>query len=140
MRDEYIDEMINTMPNASIRREGRHDRLNGAINNIQGTVLVFVNSAKGYASRIARPALEMALQHQNRPDNIATIFAGTDTEATLHAQKYFPNQAVSSPSFTVMHNGVVLDILNRSRIEAVEPPEVAALLVKMFDKYCISRG
>ena len=47
-----------------------------------GTVLMITNSVCGCAAGKARPAIGMALQHANRPDVAATVFAGADVAAT----------------------------------------------------------
>ena len=47
-----------------------------------GTTLVFVNSVCGCAAGGARPALRLALKNDVLPDNVFTVFAGQDREAT----------------------------------------------------------
>ena len=42
----------------------------------KGTTLVFINSVCGCAAGGARPALGLALQHPNRPQQVVTVFAG----------------------------------------------------------------
>ena len=42
------------------------------------TVMVVVNSVCGCAAGKARPGVAMALQHQTKPDVVATVFAGAD--------------------------------------------------------------
>ena len=51
------------------------------VQNNQGTVMVVVNSICGCAAGKARPGIALALQHETRPDNVATVFAGADIEA-----------------------------------------------------------
>ena len=53
------------------------------------TVMVVVNSVCGCAAGKARPGVAMALQHQTKPDVVATVFAGADVEATERARGYF---------------------------------------------------
>ena len=52
----------------------------------QGTALLIVNSVCGCAAGMARPGVRMALQHERKPDRVATVFAGQDLEATARAR------------------------------------------------------
>src|SRR5512147_114472 len=69
-----------------------------AVKNTRGTLMIVVNSVCGCAAGKARPGLAMALGHDNRPDVVATVFAGADIEATDRARSYFTGHAPSSPS------------------------------------------
>jgi len=60
--------------------------------------MMVVNSVCGCAAGKARPGIAQALQHKNRPDVLATVFAGADIEATDRARQYFTGYAPSSPS------------------------------------------
>ncbi len=102
-----------------------------------GTALVFVNSVCGCAGGIARPALQMAMGHKVLPDVIATVFASTDREATMRARSYFGGMPPSSPSFALLRDGKLIQMIHRSDIEIREPEEVAALLTAAFDSHCL---
>jgi putative YphP/YqiW family bacilliredoxin len=101
-----------------------------------GTTLVFVNSVCGCAAGNARPALRLALAHPVRPQEIVTVFAGQDVEATARARQYFPDYAPSSPSMALFRDGEVMHFVHRHQIEARSPQDVAANLTAAFDKYC----
>jgi len=101
-----------------------------------GTTLVFVNSTCGCAGGIARPALGMALSHSIKPKNLTTVFASTDREATSRAREYFTSMPPSSPSFALLKDGKLVEMLHRSDIERCTPEEVASKLTQLFDKYC----
>lgn len=101
-----------------------------------GTTLVFVNSTCGCAGGIARPALGIALSHGTKPKNVTTVFASTDREATARAREYFTAMPPSSPSFALLRDGKLLEMLHRSDIERSSPEEVASKLTKLFDTYC----
>ena len=47
-----------------------------------GTTLVVVNSVCGCAAANARPAVKISLGNKKTPDNLVTVFAGVDREAT----------------------------------------------------------
>ena len=48
----------------------------------KGTTLVVVNSVCGCAAANARPGAKIALRNEKTPDNLYTVFAGVDREAT----------------------------------------------------------
>jgi putative YphP/YqiW family bacilliredoxin len=45
------------------------------VKNSQGTLMVVVNSICGCAAGKARPGVALALQHEVKPDKVATVFA-----------------------------------------------------------------
>lgn len=102
----------------------------------KGTTLVFVNSVCGCAGGVARPALARALQHAIKPDRIATVFASGDREATMRAREYFSGMPPSSPSFALMKDGKLVEMIHRSDIEVSDVESVAAKLTETFDKFC----
>ncbi|HUQ34316.1 MAG TPA: BrxA/BrxB family bacilliredoxin, partial [Pyrinomonadaceae bacterium] len=74
------------------------EQVDAALADSQGTLMVVVNSICGCAAGKARPGVARALQHQVRPDRVATVFAGADIEATEKARGYFTGYRPSSPS------------------------------------------
>ena len=54
-----------------------------------GISLFVVNSVCGCAAGGARPGIKIAVQHSVKPDNLFTVFAGQDIEATNKAREYF---------------------------------------------------
>ena len=52
-----------------------------------GTTLIVVNSVCGCAARNARPGVIMSLSNESTPDNLCTVFAGFDIEATEAARE-----------------------------------------------------
>lgn len=102
----------------------------------KGTVLVFVNSVCGCAAGGARPALSIALKHSNVPQQVVTVFAGQDTDATARARQYFSEYAPSSPSIALFRDGDVVHFVHRHMIEGHSPADVAKNLMSAFDKFC----
>ena len=49
--------------------------------------MLVVNSVCGCAAGKARPGIAVALQNANRPDVVATVFAGADIDATDRARR-----------------------------------------------------
>jgi len=101
-----------------------------------GVTMMVVNSVCGCAAGKARPGIAMALQHPNRPDTLATVFAGADVEATDRARSYFTGFAPSSPSIALMRDGKLLYMVERRDIESRSAQSIADLLTMAFDKYC----
>src|SRR6266480_990381 len=92
----------------------------------QGTTMIVVNSVCGCAAGRMRPAVRAALQHATRPDNIYSVFAGQDKEATDRARSYFTGYPPSSPSIAILRDGQLLYMLERRQIETREAPAIAA--------------
>jgi putative YphP/YqiW family bacilliredoxin len=98
--------------------------------------MVIVNSVCGCAAGKARPGVAMALQHQTKPEIVATVFAGADIEATERARSYFTGYPPSSPSIALMRDGKLLWMLERRNIENQSADMIAKNLTDAFEKYC----
>jgi putative YphP/YqiW family bacilliredoxin len=101
-----------------------------------GVVMMVVNSVCGCAAGKARPGIAMALHHPNRPDVLATVFAGADVDATEHARRQFSGFAPSSPSIALLRDGKLLYMVERRDIEQRSAEAIADLLTMAFDKFC----
>jgi putative YphP/YqiW family bacilliredoxin len=101
----------------------------------RGTLLVFVNSVCGCAAGNARPALRLALEHSVLPQQVVTVFAGQDIDATSRARQYFAEYQPSSPSIALFRDGEVVHFVHRHQIEGRSPQLIAGELVKAFDKH-----
>jgi putative YphP/YqiW family bacilliredoxin len=106
------------------------------IRNSQGTVMVVVNSVCGCAAGKARPGIALALQHETRPERVATVFAGADIEATAQARSYFKGYQPSSPSIAILKDGQLVYMLERSQIENKFAEQIAEELKRAFDQHC----
>lgn len=102
----------------------------------EGTAMVFVNSVCGCAAGGARPALAMALGHAVKPQQLYSVFAGQDLDATARARSYFAEYQPSSPSVAILRDGEVVHFVHRHMIEGRRPETIAADLVAAFEKYC----
>jgi bacilliredoxin len=110
-----------------------------AVKNSSGTVLLVVNSVCGCAAGKARPGIAAALRNPNRPDVVATVFAGADIDATDRARQYFTGYAPSSPSVGLLRDGKLLYMMERSQIESRNAEMIAAELAQAFDKFCVGQ-
>jgi len=101
-----------------------------------GTTMMVVNSVCGCAAGKARPGIAMALQHEVRPKNIATVFAGADIDATDRARQLMTGFAPSSPSIALFRDGKLVYMVERRDIEQRTAEGIADLLTLAFDKHC----
>ena len=101
-----------------------------------GTVMVVVNSVCGCAAGKARPGIAIALQHANKPDVVATVFAGADIESTARAREHMAPYPPSSPSVALFRDGRLVYMLERRDIEGRDAGAIALLLRKAFDEHC----
>src|SRR6266571_385749 len=112
------------------------EAVDDAVKNTRGTLMIVVNSICGCAAGKARPGVALALQHEARPDRLATVFAGADIEATERARGYFTGYRPSSPSVGILKDGQLVYMLERWQIEGRGPEEIAAELKRAFDECC----
>ena len=135
--EELIKPMREDLTRLGVVETRTPEEVDQAVQNTDGTTMVIVNSVCGCAAGKARPGVAMALGHSVKPDNIVTVFAGADVEATERAREHFKGYAPSSPSIALMQNGEVVYMLERHQIEGREAPEIAAELTDAFDRLCV---
>lgn len=140
MHDILAQQIKNEVTRLGVTELPTPEAVDELLTNQKGTVLVFVNSVCGCAGGVARPALGLAMQHGVKPDVFATVFASTDREATMRARAYFTGMPPSSPSFALLRDGKLVEMIHRSEIEIREAREVAKLLTDLFDKHCAKIG
>lgn len=103
-----------------------------------GTVLIVTNSVCGCAAGKARPAVGLALQNANRPDTVASVFAGADLEAVARVRELLPGVPPSSPSVALFRDGKPVFTLHRFQIESSDAPSIAKILTEAFDQFCVT--
>ncbi len=112
------------------------EEVKSALSQKEGTTLVVVNSVCGCAAGGARPGVRMALQHENLPDKITTVFAGVDPEAVETARSYMAGYPPSSPAMALFKDGKLVFMMERQNIEGFQPDEIAQSLKAAFDTHC----
>jgi putative YphP/YqiW family bacilliredoxin len=105
-----------------------------------GTVMMVVNSVCGCAAGKARPGVVQSLKHPVLPEKVATVFAGGDVEAVARVRELAAGLPPSSPSVMLFQNGKPVYMLHRHQIEGRQAPEIAQLLTKAFDEYCVKQN
>ena len=105
-----------------------------------GTTLMIVNSVCGCAAGSARPGVTRALQSSVIPDNLKTVFAGVDRDATERARQHMVDVPPSSPAIALFKDGELVHMLERRHIEMMNEEMVAQNLVEAFEKHCSRPG
>ena len=94
-----------------------------------GTTLLLVNSVCGCAAAGARPGVVAALRSLGlRFDQLVTVFAGMEKEATAQARDYFEGAMPTSPQAAILKDGQLLHLMQRSDFLGHSPEEIALSL------------
>ena len=101
-----------------------------------GTTLVVVNSVCGCAAANARPGVRISLNNTKKPNNLVTVFAGVDKEATDAARSLMVPFPPSSPSMALFKNGELVHMLERHHIEGRPANMIAENLIDAFNEFC----
>ncbi len=113
------------------------DEVTEVMDSAEGTQLIVVNSVCGCAAGNARPGAKQALNiAEKHPDQLLTVFAGVDKEATAKAREYMKPYPPSSPSIALFKDGKLVHMLERHHIEGHSAEMIANNLKSAFDQYC----
>ncbi len=112
------------------------EQVDQAMDAMDGTVLLAVNSVCGCAAGVFRPAIMKALDGVRQPDHKVTVFAGQDTDATSQARKQFVGYPPSSPSVGLLKDGDVVFMMERFQIEGRSAEDIASDLAAALDEHC----
>ena len=134
----FVEPMRQELTQLGIQELRTPADVDGAVTNKSGTLMIVVNSVCGCAAGKARPGIALAMRHANKPDRVATVFAGADVEATERARGYFTGYPPSSPSIALFQNGTLVYMLERRNIENRDAYSIAMELTQAFDRYCSS--
>ena len=111
------------------------DEVNKCIANSQTAVLI-VNSVCGCAAANARPGVKDSLTNAKVPDELLTVFAGVDKEATDAARKLMIPFPPSSPCIAVFKDGELVHMLERHHIEGRSAEIISDNLKQAYDQFC----
>jgi putative YphP/YqiW family bacilliredoxin len=110
-----------------------------AVKNVlsqDGTALVVVNSVCGCAAANARPGVRMSLDNEKTPNQLTTVFAGVDREATDAARQQMVPFPPSSPSIALFKDGELVHMLERHHIEGRPAELIAENLKEAYNNFC----
>jgi putative YphP/YqiW family bacilliredoxin len=133
---DMVQPMRDDLTRLGIKELRTPEEVEANLPNAKGTALVVVNSVCGCAAGQCRPGVAAALQHGVKPDQLFTVFAGQDKEATAKAREYFAPYPPSSPSIALMKDGELIYFIERHQIEDRSAQEIAADLTDAFDRFC----
>lgn len=132
----FVEPMRQELTRLGVEELRTPEEVDAAVKSTPGVLMMVVNSVCGCAAGKARPGIALALRHANRPDRVATVFAGADIDATDRAREYFTGYAPSSPSVGLLRDGKLVFILERRDIENRTATEIAEVLTSAFDREC----
>jgi putative YphP/YqiW family bacilliredoxin len=113
------------------------EKVDEAMDNAEGTMLVVVNSVCGCAAGAARPGVKAALNLSGiKPDKLVTVFAGVDFEATARMREYLLPYPPSSPAIGIFKDGELVHFIERHHIEGRSAQMIAQHLEMAFEEFC----
>lgn len=138
----YMEDFVNTarqeIENAGYKQLTTSEAVKDIFDK-PGTTFVMINSVCGCAGGIARPAAAHAVHYDKVPDQLVTVFAGQDKEATATAREYFEGYPPSSPSFALLKDGKIISMIERHEIEGHDPMSVITNIQALFEEHCEER-
>ncbi|MFS0645851.1 BrxA/BrxB family bacilliredoxin [Siminovitchia sp. 179-K 8D1 HS] len=139
--EEYMKQVVKPMReelvNAQFKELLTPEEVESFMNEAAGTTFVVVNSVCGCAAGLARPAAIQAVQaSEKKPDNLVTVFAGQDREATAKMREYFTGYEPSSPSMALLKGKDIVFFVPREEIEDNETEQIVNVLTAAFEKHC----
>jgi putative YphP/YqiW family bacilliredoxin len=133
---DMVQPMRDELTRIGIKELRTPDEVAEVFDNMKGTALVVVNSVCGCAAGQCRPGVAKALKNATIPDQLYTVFAGQDKEATAKAREYFAPYPPSSPSIALMKDGQLVHMIQRFQIEDRSADDIAADLTAAFEQHC----
>jgi putative YphP/YqiW family bacilliredoxin len=133
---ELVQPMKEDLTNVGFQELLSASEVDNAINNSEGTLLVVINSVCGCAAGNMRPGVKLSIQHDKKPAQLTTVFAGVDQEAVAQARNYFLPYPPSSPSIALFKDGKLVHFLERHHIEGGSAQMIAANLQAAYDEFC----
>jgi putative YphP/YqiW family bacilliredoxin len=112
------------------------EQVNNTFRKCKGTALLVVNSVCGCAAGSARPGALNSLDSDKKPDQLFTVFAGQDTDATNEARKYLLPYPPSSPSIGLFKDGELVHFVERHHIEGRSAEMISSHLKEVYNEFC----
>ena len=132
--EELVRPMREELTSAGVKELRTAADVDAFMADKKGTAMLIVNSVCGCAAGGARPGVKLSLKHGKKPDRVATVFAGQDTEAVAKARSYFADIPPSSPCIAIFKDGELAHFVPRHMIEGRAPNQIAEELVKAFEE------
>ncbi|WP_160716421.1 BrxA/BrxB family bacilliredoxin [Chitinophaga solisilvae] len=100
-----------------------------------GFNILVINSVCGCAAGMARPAIRILMEGDKKPDNIASVFAGQDLDATARFRNYIADIPPSSPSIAFFKDRELIYFLPKHRIESRDAQSIANDMIGVMEEY-----
>ena len=133
--EEIVRPMREELTQVGFRELATAEDVDQALAN-KGTALVVVNSICGCAAANARPGVRISLDHDKSPDQLYTVFAGVDHEATDQARARMIPFPPSSPSIALFKDGELVHMIERHHIEGRPANLIAENLKQAYSEHC----
>tara|TARA_B100000575_G_scaffold269707_1_gene249598 strand:+ start:1769 stop:2179 length:411 start_codon:yes stop_codon:yes gene_type:complete len=133
--EEIVKPMKLELTNSGFNDLRSSDDVKSALSK-SGTTLIVVNSVCGCAAKNARPGVIMSLSNEKKPENLCTVFAGYDVEATNAAREEMFPFPPSSPSIALFKNGELVHMVERHHIEGREADLISENLIHAYNEHC----
>ncbi len=137
---EMVKPMWQELANIGVKPLTNSNEVDQFMADKSKTSLVVINSVCGCSAGSARPGVALALQNKVIPDNLATVFAGVDREATEKIRTFIKGYPPSSPSVALFKNGELVFMMERHQIEGNVAEQVAEEIISAFDLHCTRPG
>ena len=132
---EIIKPMKEELTSIGFKDLTKSEDVNNYILNSKSAVLI-VNSVCGCAAANARPGVISSISNPKVPDELLTVFAGVDKEATEAARKLMVPFPPSSPCIAVFKDGELVHMLERHHIEGRSSEIISDNLKQAFNEFC----
>jgi putative YphP/YqiW family bacilliredoxin len=134
--DLLVQPMREDLTRLGFRELRSADDVDDILSNVDGAVLVVVNSVCGCAAGALRPGVALSLQGDVVPPVLTTVFAGQDMDATARARDFFTGYPPSSPAVALLRDGDLVYMMERHQIEGRGPEAIAADLKAAYQEHC----
>ena len=132
---EIIKPMKEELTSTGFKDLTKSEDVNNYILNSKSAVLI-VNSVCGCAAANARPGVISSISNPKVPDELLTVFAGVDKEATEAARNLMAPFPPSSPCIAVFKDGELVHMLERHHIEGRSSEIISDNLKQAFNEFC----
>ncbi|HJV45023.1 MAG TPA: BrxA/BrxB family bacilliredoxin [Bacillota bacterium] len=133
---QMVQPMREELTNAGFKELTTPEEVEQFFAETKGTALMVVNSVCGCAAGVARPAVVHSLNIDPKPDQLVTVFAGQDKEATAEARKHIEGYPPSSPSVALFKDGKLVYFMERQQIEVCDGVAMMNQLRQAYDIHC----
>lgn len=134
--EELVAPMKTDLTSVGFEELTTADAVDELFSDHKGTTLVVVNSVCGCAAGQMRPAVKASIQDGTIPNQLVTVFAGVDKEATEQARKYMLPYPPSSPSIALFKDGQLVHFIERHHIEGRPAEMIAENLKAAYQEFC----